>query len=168
MTKSRLAEARELLLRRADEHGVHEERVIRPRADDADLDAIARIPAREAVEAIEPLARVEVVERALAVDLEGVRVARDVDRAPPDVVLRVGMLDDALVLRRAAGLRAGVSDERAVLRDARVFLEPDRVLVERTRRQVAVNLAHIEFVGLKIESLHMALGVSGGISYESK
>ena len=64
-----LAEARQFLLRRADEHGVHEQRVIRPRADDADLDAILRIPAGEAVEAIEPLARVEIVERALAVDL---------------------------------------------------------------------------------------------------
>ena len=149
MTKSGVAEAREFLLRRADEHGVHEERVIRPRADDADLDAILRIPAGEAVEAIEPLARVEIVERALAVDLEGVLVARDVHRPPPDVVLRGGMLDDALVLRRAAGLRAGVGDERAVLRDARVFLETNRVLVERARREVVVNFGDGEAVLVK-------------------
>ena len=147
----RLAEARELLLRRADEHRVHEERVIGPRADDADLDAILRVPAREAVEAVEPLARVEVIERALAVDFEGVRVARDVHRSPPDVVLRVGMLDDALVLRRAAGLRAGVGDERAVLRDARVLLVADRVLVERARRKVVVDFGDGEAVGGEIE-----------------
>ena len=151
MTKSRLAEAREFLLRRADQHGVHEERVIRPRADDADLDAILRVPAGEAVEAVEPLAGVEVIERALAVDLEGVRVARDVHRAPPDVVLRVGMLDDALVLGRAAGLGAGVGDERAVLRDARVFLEADRVLVERARREVVVDFGDGEAVGGEVE-----------------
>ena len=68
----RLAETCQFLLRGADEHGVHEERVIRPRADDADLDAILRIPAREAVEAIKPLPRVEIIEGALAVDCEGV------------------------------------------------------------------------------------------------
>jgi hypothetical protein len=47
---------------------VHEERVIRPRADDADLDAILRVPAGEAVEAVKALLGVEIIERALAVD----------------------------------------------------------------------------------------------------
>ena len=75
MTKSRCAKAGELLLRRADEHGVHEQRVIRPRADDADFDAVFRIPAGEAVETVEPLARVEVVEGALAIDFERALVA---------------------------------------------------------------------------------------------
>ena len=77
-----LAERRQLLARRADQHGVHEQRVIGPRADDAHLDAVLRVPAGEAVEAVQPLARVEVVEGALAVDREGVRVERDVDRCP--------------------------------------------------------------------------------------
>ena len=70
MTKSGSPKLASSSLRRADQHGVHEERVIRPRADDADLDAILRVPAGEAVEAIEPLARVQIVERALAVDLQ--------------------------------------------------------------------------------------------------
>ena len=121
MTKSGCAEAREFLARRADEHRVHEQRVIRPRANHADLDAILRIPAREAVEAVEPLARVEIVERALAVDLERVLVERDVHRPPPDLLLRCGILDDAFVLRRTSGLRARVGDQRAVLGDARVL-----------------------------------------------
>ena len=67
---------------------MHEQRVVGPRADDADLDAILRVPAGEAVEAIEPVARVEVVDRALAVDGERLGVARDVDRPPPDVAFR--------------------------------------------------------------------------------
>ena len=59
------------------------------------------------------------------------------------------MLDDALVLRRAAGLGAGVGDERAVLGDARVLLVTNRVLVERARRQVAVDLGDGEAVLVK-------------------
>ena len=58
----RLAEVRQFLLRRPDEHRVHEQRVIGTRADDAHLDAILRVPAGEAVEAVEPLAGVEVVD----------------------------------------------------------------------------------------------------------
>src|SRR4051812_33789874 len=46
----RLAEAGELFLARADEHGVHEERVVGPRADHADLDARARVPTGKSVE----------------------------------------------------------------------------------------------------------------------
>ena len=132
----------EFLLRRTDQHGVHEQRVIGPRADDAHLDAVARIPAGKAVEAIEPVARVEVVERALAVDFEGALVAWDVDRPPPDVVLRLGMFDDALVLRRSSGLGAGVCDERAIFRDAGVLFVANRVLVEGARREVAMDLGN--------------------------
>src|SRR4029077_2810623 len=90
--------AGEFLTRRTDEHGVHEERVIRPRADDAYLDAIFRIPACEAVETVEPLARVEIVKRPLAVDLECAFVARNVYWSPPHVVFGRGMLDHTLVL----------------------------------------------------------------------
>jgi hypothetical protein len=45
------------------------------RADDAHLDTILRVPTGEAVEAIEPQARVQVVEGALVVDGEGLGLA---------------------------------------------------------------------------------------------
>jgi hypothetical protein len=46
---------------RPDQHVVHEQRVVGPRADDADLDAVLGIPAGEAVDHVEPVARVEEV-----------------------------------------------------------------------------------------------------------
>ena len=150
--KIRRAEAREFLACRADEHRVHEERVIWPRADDADLDAILRIPSRETVETVEPLARVEVIERALAVDFKRVLVERDVHRPPPDILLRRGILDHALVLRRPASLHAGVGDKGAVLGDARVFLETNRMLVECARRKVVIHFCDGETMLAEVES----------------
>ena len=108
----RLTEACEFLFRRADEHGVHEECVIRPRADEADLDAILWVLAREGVDAIKALLRVEVIERALAADSESVVIARDIHRAPPNVVLRFGMLDHTLVFGRTFGLESTRTTKR--------------------------------------------------------
>jgi len=108
-----------------------------------------RVPACEPVETIEPLARVEIIQRALAIDLERALVARDIYWSPPDIVLRGGMLDHPLILWRTPRLNARVRHKRAVLRDARVFLVTNRVLVERARRKVAVNLGNSEAVLIK-------------------
>src|SRR5687767_1299687 len=96
--------------------------MIRPSANDADIDAVLRIPAREPVEAIDSFAAIKVIERALPIDLERVLVARDIYRSPPDVILRIRMLDNALVVWRTSRLGAGVRDERSIFRDAGVFL----------------------------------------------
>src|SRR5580693_6653434 len=69
---------------------------------------------------------------------------------PPDVALRVGMLDHTLVFRRASGLDAGVGDERPVLCDARL-LEKNCVLVERARREVVVHGGDGDAVGGEVE-----------------
>jgi hypothetical protein len=47
--------------------------------------AIVRIPAYRAVDAVEHLPRVEIVDRALAVDDEALVADPDVDVAPPDI-----------------------------------------------------------------------------------
>ena len=104
--------------------------MIRTRADDADLETILCIPSGEAIETVKTLMRVEVVLRPLAIDIKGMRIQRDVHSPPPNVILRDGILDDALILRRAAGLQAGVCDERAVLRYACVLLVADRMFVK--------------------------------------
>ena len=77
---------------------MHEKRVIRPGADDADLNAILRVPARETVEAVKEVAGVEVIAGALANDGECVRIERDVHWTPPDIVFGGTLFDDALVL----------------------------------------------------------------------
>ena len=153
----RLAEVRQLLFRRPDEHRVHEQRVIGPRADHANLDAILRVPAGEAVEAVQALAGVEVVLGAFAVDRKRLRVERDVHRPPPDVLFRSRVLDDPLVLGRPAGLGARVGDQRAVVGDAGILLVTNGVLVERAQRQVAVNLGHRQFVVFQVECIHRCM-----------
>src|SRR4029453_2924245 len=134
-----------------DEHGMHEERVIRARADDADFDPIFRIPACKTVETVELLARVEIAKGALAVDLECAFVARNVYWSPPDIVFRRGMLDHTLVLWRTSCLDAGVSHERAVFRNTRVFLETNRVFIECARREIVVHVGDDETVLLESE-----------------
>src|SRR5262249_43303539 len=137
--------------RRPDEHGVHEKGVVGARADDANLDAILGVPAREAVETVHTGAGVEIIAGALPVDGKRLRVERNVHRTPPDAGLRVRVPDDALVLGRAARLDAGVGDQGAVLRDTRVALVADGVLVELTGRKVAVDLRDGDPILLKIE-----------------
>jgi hypothetical protein len=125
--------------------------VIRPRADDADFDAIFRIPTGEAVETVQLLACIEIVKRALAVDLECAFVARDVYWSPPHVVFGRGMLDHTLVLWRTPCLDARVSHERAVFRNTRVFFETNRVFIERARREIVMYVGDGETVLLKRE-----------------
>jgi hypothetical protein len=56
-------------------------------------------------------------------------VGRDgaIDRAPPDVALAGGFLDDELVVGRAAGVGAGVGHQRAAL-GQRAFVAAQRFL----------------------------------------
>src|ERR1700751_158247 len=106
--------------------------MVGPRADDAYFDRM--IPTREPIETINPVADIEIVAGALAVDGKGLGCDRDIDRAPPNISFGVGMLYDSLVLGRAAGFGSGVGNQRAVLGDAGVLLVADGVLVERAGR----------------------------------
>jgi hypothetical protein len=61
-----------------------------------------------------------------------------VDVAPPDPVLGPGLADDELVLRRAAGVLAGVDGERPALGDA-AFPPLERVGVQLRGARVPVD-----------------------------
>eukprot|EP00967_Tisochrysis_lutea_P157851 scaffold321349_cov30-Tisochrysis_lutea.AAC.2 len=98
------------------EHVAHEEGVVGEGTDNADADAVARVPARVSVDHINPVLGVEVVDGSLSVD--HVRLLRqlDVDSPPPDVVDRSRLLDDALVLGRAARLGSRADHQSARVR----------------------------------------------------
>src|SRR5690625_7582244 len=91
---------------------MHEERVVGALADHPDLDAVVGIPPPEAVDHVKPLARVEVIDRALAVDVERAFIEPDVDVAPPDIFFRAGLADDTLVGRAAARLAPRADGKR--------------------------------------------------------
>ena len=62
------AEMLELLSRRTDEHVPHKQGVICAGADDADVDAIPFVPSCEAVNDIDAIAGVEIVDGSFAID----------------------------------------------------------------------------------------------------
>src|SRR5438128_1358679 len=81
--------------------------VVGPGRNNANFDAIARIPAGERIGAIEAAARVEIILGAFAIDLKNPMFLGDVDRPPPNVGLGPRIAHDPLILGRAAGLRTG-------------------------------------------------------------
>ena len=102
----------QLVLGRVDEHRPREERVVGVVRDDADGDPLLRVGAGERVDDVE-VAVAEVRDDLLAQPLEVLLRDLRVDVAPPDPVLGARLADDELVLRRAAGVLAGVDGERA-------------------------------------------------------
>ena len=124
--------------RRVDEHRPREERVVGVVRDDADRDPLLRVGAGERVDDVEVVAAADVRGHLLAQPLEVLLRDLGVDVAPPDPLLRAGLPDDELVLRRAAGVLAGVDGERAALGEPGLAAR-ERVRVELRRRRVPVD-----------------------------
>lgn len=61
-------EVLELLAGRPDEHVAHEESMVGASADNANVDAVALVPAGETIDNVDAVAGVEVVDSTLAVD----------------------------------------------------------------------------------------------------
>jgi hypothetical protein len=83
---------------------------------------------------------VEVGDDLLAKTVELLLGQRLVDLAPPDAVLRTGLADDELVPRRAAGVAAGVDDQRPALGEDTLAAR-ERVRVQQRRRRLPVDAA---------------------------
>ena len=61
------------------------------------------------------------------------------------------MFYDPLVLGRASSFDARVGNESAILRNTRIRLKTDGVLVKRAWRQIAMNFGHSPTVTREIE-----------------
>lgn len=152
-------EVLELLPAWADKHVPHEESVVSAGADDPDVDSVASVPAGIAVDDVDAVTGVEVVDGTFTVNDPGVVIHGLVDRSPPDIFFRRWLLDDSLVAGRAAGLLArvgaqgtGGSDGSAALEDEGIFVEGGDSGVRDDLDSVVVN------VGLVVKLL-LDLGV---------
>ena len=95
---------------------------------------IARIGAHERV-LDEDLALVDMVDEALAQGVVALLADGLIEAAPPDALVRIGFVDDVLVLGRAAGVLAGAHDQRPVGGE-QALIVAQRVLVQGRRREV--------------------------------
>ena len=152
-----VAEVGEFLLRGPDQHRVHEQSVVRPRADHANLEPVGRIPAGEGVDAVEDLPGVEVVLRPLEIDQEGLLVDRHVHAAPPDVVLTRRVSQDPLVFWRTARLLARVGDQGAGIGDRATGVDAERLRVEFGGSEVAAHVGDGDAMGGEIDAAHGGL-----------
>ena len=128
----------ELVLGRVDEERLREERVPGAVRDDAQRQPVLRVGAGERVHHVQVARVVEVPDDLLAEPVEALLGQLAVHGAPPDPGLAARLADEELVVGRAAGVRAGVDDERPALGEHAVAA-PDRVHVEQCRRRVPVD-----------------------------
>mmetsp|Transcript_58419 Transcript_58419/g.153834 ORF Transcript_58419/g.153834 Transcript_58419/m.153834 type:complete len:661 (+) Transcript_58419:301-2283(+) len=134
----------DLLGRGRHQHVLHEEGVVRAGRDDAHRDAVVLVPATPAVDDVEALPRVQVVDSPLPVREEGLVLQLDVDLAPPDVVGGSLLEHDALVERGAARLLAALHGQGARGDDGAALLVLQRLLVEDAGGRVVVDLLDVQ------------------------
>ena len=112
----RLAEARELAYRRANEHLMDEQRLARALADDANLAGVVAIRPGKAANDVE-LAPVKVTRDARADALVALARNGGVDLTPAHLVMDHRIIDHEAIERRAPRALPRVDDERAVRRE---------------------------------------------------
>ena len=130
-------EAGEIRGRRHDEQVPDEQVLPREFLDEAHRQAVLGIGAGIQI-LDEQLLALQVRDDVAAQHVEVRGVDRLVDLAPPHVRFARRLLDDELVVRRAAGMRAGAADQRPILRE-HALLAADGVFVEGGRRQVEMD-----------------------------
>ena len=86
-----------LLCVRADEHVVHEQRVIGPAGNDSNLDPVFRIPTGKAAINVNPFSDVQIVDRPFSDNYKCILIDANVDISPPDVVYEFRCGYDSLV-----------------------------------------------------------------------
>ena len=144
------AKSLQLLERRPDEHGVHEQRVVGTRTDHPDLHAQAGIPAGKSVAHIDLITRVEIIDGPLPIEEECVVLDGPIDSAPPHILFRGGVPHHVLVQRAPAGLGARSDGDGSTGHD-RCMLAGHGIFVELGRRGVPHHHRHVDFMGRKVD-----------------
>jgi hypothetical protein len=121
-------EVAQLLLAGLDEEGLREERVPGRIGDDANVDAVGGIGAGERVDDVD-VSLVQMLGQLLSEAFETFFGDRLVDLTPGDPVLGLRLLDEELVLGRAARVTPRVDDQGTAFREP-AFLADERVRVE--------------------------------------
>ncbi len=150
-------EGSQFLQLRPDQQRADEQRVPGELGEDASLDAEFRIGATIKVLRVKRLA-FGVLDEIVAQQLELVRRDRLV-ATPPHVLFARGIADGELVLRRAAGVSAGLRAQRAFRGDDGLAVAK-REFVKRGRAVIPVNLTEIfetESIGAKGTVVHARL-----------
>ena len=122
----------------AHEHVVHEQCVVRAGTNDADGQAITRVPTCPTVDHINALAALQVVDCEGAVFFKRIRGQGHIDVAPPDLVVAIRVVDDALVLGTAARLCKRVGDQCSVGGNEAAVIR-ETVFIQLCGREVAVD-----------------------------
>ena len=131
-----LAKVGELLLSGSDKHVSHEESVVSTGTDNTDLDSVLGVPAGVSINNVDSLSGIQVVNSTLSVNLPRVLGKLLVDRSPPNVVDRGGLVDNTLVLGGATSLLAGGGNKSTSGGDGRARLVNEGILVELSGRGV--------------------------------
>mmetsp|Transcript_29804 Transcript_29804/g.93932 ORF Transcript_29804/g.93932 Transcript_29804/m.93932 type:complete len:205 (-) Transcript_29804:151-765(-) len=129
---------------RRHEHVLHEERVVGAGGDHPDRHAVPLVPATETIDNVQLLLQVQKVHGALAVGQEGLVPELHVHLAPPDVIRRGFLEDNALVQGRPARLLAALDGNGAGGDDGTSGFVLQRLLVEDARRRVVVDLLDVQ------------------------
>mmetsp|Transcript_83650 Transcript_83650/g.269599 ORF Transcript_83650/g.269599 Transcript_83650/m.269599 type:complete len:474 (+) Transcript_83650:729-2150(+) len=134
----------ELLLSGRHQHVLHEERMVGTGGDHADRYSVVLVPTAIAVHDVQALARVQVVDRPFSVGQEGLVLELDIHLAPPHVIGRRLLENDALVQRRTAGLLATLHCQGARGNDGAAVLVAKSLLIQDARRGVVEDLVDVQ------------------------
>ena len=109
-------------------------------ANDTNLQTITRIPARVSIGHEQLRACIQVVACALAIDQERFLGQTNVDVPPPDVLGRIGRLDNAFILRAASGLVTATRSLCPRVGNDRIAIN-NRILIQTRSRRVANDVS---------------------------
>ncbi len=146
-------EFRQLFHGGPDQHVVHEQCVVSTFSDHPHPQLVFRIPTCEAIEHKQTRPRVEVIDRALAINGERPIGQSNVDIAPPDVFRRIGFVDDPFVLGAATGLVTTACRQGTAGGNHRVLIR-DRILVQSSWRRVADHILDLQTIFRQIDRVH--------------